>query len=268
MSPAIGCVVKGCLGRNASAHDGREILRSGAAAFLLIPAMDLRSESDGAALVENTGAFGAIEAVRRESEQIDLLPRHIKRMPAGGGGGIDEQGNATRGSELADGGDVLNRAEIMVGQVGADENGGWLKRGSNGFRRNEALWVGANASDDKSALFEGDQGFEDGGMFDRRGNDMAAVGSGAESGAFDGEIGGFGASGGENNLAGVFGANKGGALGARVFERIARAQAELVKGGWRGEVLLEEREHGFERLGQERGGVQMIEEDGMHLGRK
>lgn len=101
-------------------------------------------------------------------------------------------------------------------------------------------------------------------MFGSAVEDVFAVSLVREGSAFDGEVDGFGAAAGEDDIVGRFGMKEGGELLAGFCKGIARDEPFGVEGGWVAEMFAEERAHRRRGFGKERGSGLVIEVNACH----
>ena len=195
----------GDLGGNASGDDGREVFGAGAVAGFLITAVDDGRKVGAAVTVKDADAFRSVEAAGRTGEQIDASGLDIDGKPTGGGDGIDEERDAAGAGDLAEGGDGLDGADVEIRVVSTDENGVGTERDVDGGGIDPAIGSDGDLSGSEADRFEPGDGGGDGGLLGGAVNDVTAAPLVGEGGAFDGEVGCFGAVRGEEDVVGGFG---------------------------------------------------------------
>jgi hypothetical protein len=167
--------------------------------------------------------------------------------------------------------DRLDRAQLVVHPHHAHDGNTLRERGVEGLGVHNP---GRGDRDDDlftAELTDRVGGGEDRFVLDGRDGHAArrAAGAGGERRSDHGQVVGFGASPGEDHVAG-FGAHRGGELAPALLDRGARLPAHAVRGRRVAEGLLaQKRQHGLADLGVNRGRGGVIEVDGArrHVGK-
>jgi hypothetical protein len=111
--------------------------------------------------------------VRAEGHQIAPERIDLEWNPARGLGCIEMEDRARAGRASRDFAKVLNRTDLAVDKSQGNQCGGLVDRHSDSFGRNPSLTIGRNSHYLKAAIFEIQQGRENGRVLDRRGNHLA-----------------------------------------------------------------------------------------------
>src|ERR1700730_6599992 len=188
-------------GRLPDADDALNVKCAGSQAVLLPTTSDLRDRTDRASSnVEGTDAFGAVDLVAGKGGEIDAKVVDMERKGTKRLSGIGVQQDAVFTSDLADLGERLDSADLIVGvhdrhkycpgrdcrrdigrvdkPIGFDRDDGYLKAFFG-----EVLAAG-----------------EDGLVLDGGGNDVEAFALKRAGDAGDGKVVGFGSAGGEHDF--------------------------------------------------------------------
>src|SRR5579875_1021494 len=200
--------------RGGEGHGTGDVLGAGAAVALLASAMEDGFGGDPGAQVERADALGRAELVAAEGDSVSAEVRDADGESAAGLHGVGVEGDAVCVCHPADFGDRLDRADLVIGEHDRDESRVWVLAEStlDVLRVEEALVVYRKEVDAKAVVsMEEVAGCEDGFVLDGRGEDAATVWSG-EGNAFEGEVVGFGAAGGEDDLVGAAAKDSGDAL--------------------------------------------------------
>ena len=158
--------------------------------------------------------------------------------------------------EGGESGERLDGSGFVVGEHDGDEAGFGAEGAGEGFGLDDAVRVAGEEGDFDALFAEGLCGMEDGVVLDGGGDEVLARLDSAE----EGEVVGFCASGGEDDLLGLR-VEEAGYGGAGVVDGGAGSLAGLVDGGGVAEVLKVPGAHGLEDLGEERGGGVGVEVD-------
>ena len=155
---------------------------------------------------------------------------YIDRHPPTAGSSIDQQRNASFGRYGSQRGEVLNRAEIMVGVVRGDEDSFVGDRLRYSCGRQAALAIHRHARGGEPLLLEPGDRLVDRGMFDIGENKVRAAFALGFGYAFDSEVVGLRAGAGEHEIVGRRPDHRG-ALGSGGVERFAGFEPMPVQGG-------------------------------------
>ena len=115
----------GQLGCRCEPDDPCDVL-GGAPAIALLPAARvLGRERDAMTDPQRTNALGAVQLVRRDREEVDAELRGMERNPSEGlhGVRVDERARVAPVHGIGDGGDVLDRARLVVDEHDGNKDG-------------------------------------------------------------------------------------------------------------------------------------------------
>ena len=118
------------------------------------PPWDLRGHPQRrlAPHIQRADALGAVDLVRRQACQIETVALYIERYLAGALRRIGVEYHAALPAQAADGGNVVDRADLVVGMHHGDQHGVVAKRGRNRFRRHDPRRIRLDIGD-VNALF-------------------------------------------------------------------------------------------------------------------
>ena len=176
VSDSLGAPGDGQLERMRHADNGRHVLRTGAPARLLPPAEDDRGKDDSAADVEQPNAFGAVELMRRDREQIDVERSHVDSQPAWSRDRVAVKENASAAGELGKVGDRLYGSDLVVRVHDRGQDGVRPERPLELRRIDATLAVDRHQTRFESVFTQALQSREDGTMLDRGGHDVGRPG--------------------------------------------------------------------------------------------
>jgi hypothetical protein len=241
----------------AEGDDAGYVFGSGAALALVGAAVEHGGEADVASHEEGSDAFGGVDLVTGDCEEVNVFERAFGAEVEGETAyNLDGVGVEERARSVGDGGqrrDGLDDAGLVVGEHDADE----LCVGADGGQEcggfDDAL-RGARKERDFDVLFgEGFGGAEDGVVLDAGGDKVSGFAGElwASKGAEEGEVVALGAAGGEDDLGGAAVEEAGDAV-AGVIDGGAGELALLVDGAGVAVVLEEEGTHGLEYFREER----------------
>jgi hypothetical protein len=191
--------------------------------------------------------FGTVHHVGGRGEQIDSHRLDVDRNLAGGLGGIGVEDDAPGLGELADLGDGLDGADLVIGEHHRDQDGlrrdGLFELG----RVDEPIRPYRDVGDLEALPLEPLADIHARPLLDRRGDDVVALLSVHLGHALERQVDGLRAPGGEDDLLGIPGADQLGDLVAGTVHRPFRFPAEGVIAA-RGvpEFLREVRNHRVE----------------------
>ena len=153
---------------------------------------------------ESAGALGAVELVAGQGEHVDVLGVHVDGQMAGGLDGVGVEGDLLLPADLADLGDGLDGADLVVG-VHDGHQAGLLGDGlGHLLGGNETVFVDVQQGDGKALLLQLLEGVEDGVVLKGGGDDMGLPRAFPHpSGGEDGLVVGLAAAGGEIDLVGT-----------------------------------------------------------------
>ncbi len=158
-----------------------------AAAVNLLGELDARV---AAADVQRADALGAVDLVAGEREQVDVVRLHVDGDLADGLHGVGVEDDALLVAELADLGDGLDDADLVVRVHDADEDGLVVHGALQVFDVDEAVGLHGQVGDAVAGLFEALAGVERGLVLGDLGDDVVAALAVHLGDALDGEVGG------------------------------------------------------------------------------
>ena len=113
--------------------------------------------------------------MRAESHQIAAERIDLERNPARGLGRIEMEDRTRTCRASRDFAEMLNRTDLAVDEPEGNQRGGLIDGRGDIFGRNPSLTIGRDSHHLKAAIFELQQGRENGRVFDRRGNHLAPL---------------------------------------------------------------------------------------------
>ena len=162
----------GEFGGFAEADDAGDIFGAGAEAALVMAAIEKFAEARAAFDEECANAFGGVELVAGEREQIELQGFDVDGNFSRGLYGVGVEVDVGFGSDAADFGERLDSAEFVVGVHHGDENGFGAKGAAEFVEVDQAFAIDRKVGDGDALLFEGLAGVEDRFVFDGGGDYM------------------------------------------------------------------------------------------------
>lgn len=265
----VGCfaLLPGELHGDGEPDDAGDIFGAGAAFLFLASAEDKGLPRGAVFDVEEADALGAVDLVAGEAEEVDAEARGADIEGAGGldGVGVDDDAGVSLAGNVGGLGDGLDGADFVVGGHDGDDDGFGADGLGEGIERDGAFAVDGEVGGAKAFALELSDGVEDGVVLDGGGDDVVPAAAGAlrEGGAPDGCVIGFGAAGGEDDLAGRSSEEVGDGL-AGGMDSAASFLALEVNAGGVAPVGGEEGEHGFDDAGIRGGGRGVVEVDARH----
>ena len=247
-----------------------EVFGAGAAPGLLVAAEQEGADWGAFADVEGPDALGGVHLVAGEGEQVHVreLAGEVEGELSGdlGGVGVEEDGRGGLLDNAGEVGDGEDDAGLVVGEHDGDEEGFVGADGADEGRDVEgAGGEDRDVGDGIAAAFELAAGLEDGGVFDGRGDDVAARGIGGGGPEEDGVVG-LGGAGGEEDFGGVGGVEEAGDGGAEGGEMAGGLGGRGVHAGGVVEAFAEEGGGGGGDLGGDGGGGVVVCVDDGHGG--
>ncbi|MNX97399.1 hypothetical protein D3C86_1297620 [compost metagenome] len=221
-----------------------------------------------AADVEGADPLGAVELVPRHGEEIDLHGVDVDGHLARALGGVHVQQHALGAGDFADGREVLDRADLVVGVQDAHEDGVGADGRLEGREVDQAEAIDVQVGDLVAQALQVGAGVEGRLVLDLGGDEVLALLGVHLGDALEGEVDRLGGPGGQDDL-----------LAAGVAPVVQRAdqQGDLLAGlldallggppvgvvAARGvaEVLGEVGQHGLEDPGVHRGGGVVVQVD-------
>jgi len=154
----------------AEANDAGDIFGAGAEATLVVAAVEKLAEARAALDEERADAFGSVELVAGEREQIELQGFDIEGNFCGGLHGVRMEVYIGFGGDTANFSERLDGAEFVVGVHHGDENGFGAKGAAELVEINKAIPINGEIADGDALLFKGLAGVENGFVFDGGGD--------------------------------------------------------------------------------------------------
>ena len=192
----------GVFKRCGHAHNGRKVLRAGAFAVLLRAAFDEARQGNALTGVEHAGALRAVELVRGERQQIDILRFDINGNVSRRLHGVGVEQYARLAADLADLADRQDRADLVVGVHDGHQTRILADGVLDLLCRHGADGADGEQLNGKALFFELLKRVQHGVMLERGRNDVLFAFAFAEArGGENGLIVGLAAAGGEVDLA-------------------------------------------------------------------
>ncbi len=214
--------------------------------------------------IQRADALGAVHLVRRERRQIHAGGLDVERHLADAlhRVGVEQRQLVLALDQLADGGDVLDHADLVVGQHDRDQQ---RLVGDGGLELAEVdapVGLDRQVGDLEALLLEALHRVEHRLVLGLHRDEVVAAPLVEPGRALDGEVVRLGRARGEDDLLGA-GADQGGDVAARLLDGLLGAPAEHVgAAGGVAEVGGEVRQHGLEHTRIHRRGRVVVHEDG------
>ena len=228
-------------------------------------AVDLLGDLDArvaATHVESADALGAVDLVAGDGHDVDVVGDDVDGDLADGLDGVAVEEHALLVAELADLLHGLDDADLVVCVHDADENGLVVHGALEVFDVDEAVGLDREVGDAVALLLKLLAGVERGLVLGDLGDDVVAALLVHLGDALDGEVGGFGGSGGEDDLLGGS-TDELGDLLAGLLDALLGFPAEgVVAAGGVAEDAGEVGHHGLKHARVERGGGVVVHVDG------
>ncbi len=177
--------------------------------------------------VERANAFRAVGLVRGEGHQVDLELVQVDLDLAGRLCGVDVEQHAAGAGQLADGGDVVDGADLVVHVHDRDQDGVVTQRRLDQSRSDQAIFSRLQVGHFETFALQLATGVEDRLVLDLRGDDVLALARVEVRDALDRQVVGLGGAGGPDDLAGI-GVDQFGHLATGVFHGFFGFPAEHV----------------------------------------
>ncbi len=211
--------------------------------------------------VERPGALGALELVRAERHEVRAERLHVDVDVRGRLDGVDvEQDPLAAADLLGDGGDRLDRPDLVVGQHHRHQDRPVGQRRLELVRVDAAIAVDRQLDDLEPELLQVAERVPDGVVLHRRRDDPVAVRLSGPGRALQGEVVGLGAAGGEDDLASLRVESRRESL-MGLIEAGPGGPAERVRRAGVAEGLGQVGQHRVEDLAAERGRRRVVEVD-------
>ena len=236
----------------AQTHDAGHVQSPRAHASFVSAAIHLRGDLHTRILaphIQSAHTLGAIEFVRGDRHDVDVIGIHVDRHFADRLHAIGVEQNAALAADLADLRHRLNHADFVVGVHDGDQNR-FVRNGlAQHVQIDQAVAFERQIRNPVAVLLKLLAGVEHRFMFRRRGDDVIALFGIHLGHAFDGEVVGFGGAAGEDDFA-RRGADEVCNLLAGFIDRLFGHPAELmIAAGGVAEVFGEVRQHRVENAG-------------------
>src|SRR6267378_1614304 len=214
----------------AEADDAGDIQRAGTHTALVAAAIDNGGKLNArvaTANIEGTDAFGSIDLVAGDGEQVDIVLLDVDWNFANRLHTIDSEDDAVFLGNLADFRHGIDDANLVVGIHDGDENCFRRDGFTHVFRVDAAIALYRQVGDFVAVLFEALAGVEYSFVLNGLGDDMVALFAVHFRDALDHQVVGLGRTAGKDDFLGR-GADQRSDLGARVLHRFFAGPAERV----------------------------------------
>src|SRR5579863_61483 len=230
----------------AQADNAGDIQRSGAHAALMAAAIDNGGNLNAgifSADVQRADALGPVHFVAGDRHEVDIHLVHIDWNLADGLGGVGVEDDAALMTELADFGDGLHDADLVVGSHDGDQNGFVIHGALEILEIDQAVFLHRQVSDAIAVLLETLAGVEHGLVLGDCGDNVIALLAVHLGHAFDGEVVALSGAGSENDFFGG-GADQLGDTLAGSFDALFTSPTErVIVAGGVAELLHEKGKH-------------------------
>ena len=185
-----------------------------------------------AAHVQRTNAFRAVGLVGRERHQVDFQLGQVDIDLAGGLSSVDVQQHTLGAGQLADGGDVVNRADFVVHVDHRNQDGVFTHRSFDHRRGDDTVGGWLKVGDLETFTLQLAHGVQDSLVLNLGGDQVFAFGRVEMRRALDSQVVGLGGTGGPDDFARV-GIDQVSDLATSVLDRFLGFPAEYVGTGGR-----------------------------------
>ena len=247
--------------RGSHAGNGGQVFRSGTVAPLLAAAKQHIGRLNAPPHIERTRSPGAMELVGGQAEQVNVLRLHIQRQMARRLDGVGVKQHLPLAAERAQLRHRLDGPHLIVGGHHAEQAGIRGERGSRVRRVHPAFFVHAQQGNGKALFLQRAEGPQHGVVLDPGGDKMPPSLRRAPPGGGEQRLHvGFGAAGGEENLAGA-GVEHPGHRAAGGFQQRFGLPSWAIDGRGIAPAALLRVRHGRQRFGTGPGGGGVIKID-------
>ncbi len=210
-----------------------QLMRSqgaGAHAALVTTTVHLRLETNARLTtdIEGTDALRPVGLVRGKRHQVDLHLLQVDLHLAGGLGGIDMEQDAAHPGQLANGGDVVDGADLIVHVHHRHEDGVLAQRRLDHRRGDDAVFARLDVGHFEPFTLELASGIQNRLVLDLRGDDVLALGRVEVGDTLDRQVVRLGGTRGPDDLTRV-GIDQLGHLATRIFHRFFRFPAKGMR---------------------------------------
>ena len=242
----------------AQTHDGGNVLGAGTAALFLTAAGDQLVQQDALADIDGAHALGGVDLVAGNGQNIDVHGLDVHRHMAVSLDGVGVEDDALFAAQLADLGDGVDGADLVVGEHDAHHGGVGTDGSFQLVQLNHTVLVDLQIGDLKAFLLQSLRGVQDGVMLDVGGDQvlLALVLLGVHPAA-QGHVVRLAAAAGEVDLAGL-GVHQQGDLLAGLFHSLVAGVAQGVQGAGVAVLGGEEGHHFFQNAGIDGGGCRVV----------
>ena len=215
-----------------------------------------------AAHVQRAHALGAVHQMRGAREQIDAHRLHVHGDLPDRLRGIGMEEDALALAQLADGADVLDGPDLVVGEHHGDQDRLVGQRLGDLLDVDQAVGLDRHVGDLDSLSLQALGDVEARALLDHRGDDVVALLAVHVGHALEGEVDRLGAAGRQHDLFGIASPDQRGELAARRVDRRLRLPSEGMVPAGRVTVLLREvGQHGLNHPRISRRGRLRVHED-------
>ena len=219
-----------------------------------------------AADVQRAHAFGAVGFMGGEAHQIDFRGRQINLDLARGLRRIDMENHPIAAANIAQRGQVLHHANLIIDQHHRSQNGVRANRSQKGIKVEQAVFKRGQIGDFKPVAFELAAGVEHGLVFGFDRNQVLALGLVKICRAFNRQIIGLGRARGPDDFFGVA-VDQLGDFGAGIFNRcFGFPTIGMAAAGGVAKVFAEMGNHDLGHAGVYRCGGGVVEINGIGVG--
>ena len=239
--------------------------RTGAETALVTTAMHLRLQADTrlATNIQGADTLRAISLVGREAHQVDLELLQVDIDLAGCLCGIDVEDDALLAADFAQLGDRLNDAHFVIDEHHGSQHGIRTNGCLEYVEIKQTIFLHVEIGRFETLALHLADGIQNRLVLGLDGDDVLALGAGIKMGsALDGEVIGFGGTGGPDDFLGVC-IDQRSNLFARFLDRRIGFPAETVRTRRRVAKFLDQvGNHFFRNARVDRGGCRVIQIDG------
>jgi hypothetical protein len=226
---------------------------------------DARPRAPAPPDVEEAHPLRSVDLVGGAREQVDADVLDVERDLAERLGGVGVEQHVALRTDLADGGQGLERADLAVRGHHRDQDRALADGVGDAVRVDEAPTVYRQHGRGEALPLEGGAGIEHGGMLGCHRDDVGAAtcaGAPRSQRTLQGEVVALGGPAREDDLAGILGADRRRhALAGRLDRPLSAPTVAMRSTGRVPEVLGEERQHRLEHARVHRGGRVVVEVD-------
>ncbi len=215
-----------------------------------------------AAHIERADTLRPVHLVAGDRHQVDVLLVHIDRNLADRLRRVGVEDHAALATELADLGDGLQHADLVVGGHDRDQDGLVVHGALQVVEIDQAVFLHRQVGDAVAVLLQALAGVEHGLVLGDRGDDVIALLAVHLGDALDGEVVALGGAGGEDDFFRGRADQLGDALARRFHAFFGRPSERVIAAGGVAELLHEVGQHLFQHPRIHGGGGVVVHVDG------